>query len=342
MVETSTATMALAEKLAGGAGLSKPSHVTHLSGGKNNRVFRVDLADGTAVLLKCYFSDPRDRRDRRTAEWDFLQLAWSKGLRTLPQPLATDAGTAASLLAFLPGTKLSASELTAAHVDAAISFVLALNAEPRHLDRLALGSEACLSLAQHLDTVERRVSRLAKLDPNAPHVEQAAAFVADELAPAWSQLRARIEREAKSSGLQLDQELGSAEQCISPSDFGFHNALVNGEGAVAFIDFEYAGRDDPAKLVSDFFCQPEIPVPLSHHARFVERLDRHLQAGPHFSTRAGLLLDAYRVKWTCIILNDFLPVGASRRAFAVDGSLYQRCEQQLAKAKSKLGEIAIT
>ena len=30
--------------------------------------------------------------------------------------------------------------------------------------------------------------------------------------------------------------------------------------------------------------------------------------------RAHSLLDAYRVKWACIILNDFLPLGSARRA----------------------------
>ena len=58
--------------------------------------------------------------------------------------------------------------------------------------------------------------------------------------------------------------------CLSPSDFGFHNALVDDDGQVTFLDFEYAGRDDPAKLVSDFFCQPEIPVPLDYHATFID------------------------------------------------------------------------
>ncbi len=40
---------------------------------------------------------------------------------------------------------------------------------------------------------------------------------------------------------------------VSPSDFGFHNALLDDGGAISFLDFEYSGRDDPAKLDLRFF-----------------------------------------------------------------------------------------
>ncbi len=55
--------------------------------------------------------------------------------------------------------------------------------------------------------------------------------------------------------------------------------------------------------------------------------------------RCRILLDAYRIKWTCIILNDFLPVGAARRAFADAGAWAMRCAEQLDKAEAKLAEI---
>jgi hypothetical protein len=53
-----------------------------------------------------------------------------------------------------------------------------------------------------------------------------------------------------------------------------------------------------------------------------------------------MLLDAYRIKWTCIILNDFLPLGAARRAFADAGAWAARCASQLAKAEAKLAGLA--
>ena len=45
-----------------------------------------------------------------------------------------------------------------------------------------------------------------------------------------------------------------------------------------------------------------------------------------------LLLDAYRIKWICIMLNEFLPLDAARRAFADQGARAIRCREQLDKA----------
>ena len=61
-------------------------------------------------------------------------------------------------------------------------------------------------------------------------------------------------------GLPSERPLDQQDRCLSPSDFGFHNALAQGE-TVRFIDFEYAGWDDPAKTVCDFFHHPGVPVP---------------------------------------------------------------------------------
>ena len=135
----------------------------------------------------------------------------------------------------------------------------------------------------------------------------------DALLPAWSAVKARLDRRrARRRILRWTSCCDADDCCLSPSDFGFHNALVDETGRLSFLDFEYAGRDDPAKLVSDFFCQPEIPVPLRYHAGFVARLAEGLELDEAGRARCRMLLDAYRVKWTCIILNDFLPLG--RRA----------------------------
>ncbi len=334
--QTEASLLALADRLADSAGRGPARAVSRLAGGKNNQVYRVESAAGS-LLLKRYFTDPRDTRDRLRAEWDFLTYAWSRGIRSVPAPLAADATAHAALYDFVEGRKLRASELVPAHIDAAIDFVLALNASPRAT--LAPGSEACFVLSEHVATIERRIARLAILDPDVPHVREATSFVSGRLLPAWNTVKSRLVSGARAAGLSIEQMLGPDDCCLSPSDFGFHNALVDDAGKVTFLDFEYAGRDDPAKLVSDFFCQPEIPVPVSHHAHFIDRMTTGLALNEAAIARCRLLLDAYQVKWTCIILNDFLPVGAARRAFADAGAWDARCADQLAKAAAKLAAL---
>jgi len=334
---TAEALLALTSKLMASAGRGEPRALSRLAGGKNNQVYRVDTGMERPLVLKRYFIDARDQRDRLGAEWNFLSAAWSRGIRCIPEPLAYDATAHAALYGFVEGRKLTAAEVASAHVDTAIDFVLAVNARPRA--ELAPASEACFSLSEHIATVERRVARLAALDPGAPHARDARLFVSSRLKPAWEAVKSRLAVEASQAGLAMHDRLSPADCCLSPSDFGFHNALVDEAGRLSFLDFEYAGRDDPAKLVSDFFCQPDIAVPLAYHAAFIARLADGLMLEAKGRARCRLLLDAYRIKWTCIILNDFLPLGDARRTFADESDRATRCAAQLAKADTRLSGL---
>ncbi len=331
---------ALAARLVCSAGRRAPIAINPMTGGGNNRLLRLTMADGDDLVLKCYFTSPHDPRDRLGAEWEFLSYAWSRGVRSVPEPLRFDRAARAALYRFMPGRRPAASEVDADLIDAAAAFVLELNRPPRTRNAVRSASEACFSLAQHLSRVDRRIERLATLDPDAPCRERAEQFIAHKLRPQWVRVRERIARDGLALGLNLDEPLRDNEICLSPSDFGFHNALIDGAGGVVFTDFEYAGRDDPAKLICDFFCQPEIPAPIAYYQRFAARIVEGLELPRSHADRCQALLDAYRIKWVCIILNDFLPVGAARRAFADAGARAERCAVQLAKADEKLAQLS--
>jgi hypothetical protein len=249
----------------------------------------------------------------------------------------------------VPGRRIAPGEVTAAHLDAAVDFIIAVNRPPRAATAVPIASEACFTLADHVATVERRVQRLGAIDPDAPLREAAERFVTTDLEPVWATVRRRIEAVAGRIGLDFDAQLAPEDVVISPSDFGFHNALLQhaagqepagqGRARLTFIDFEYAGRDDPAKLICDFFCQPQVPVPPWHFDRFVGRVLAGLGLGQSHESRCRLLLDAYRIKWACIMLNDFLRLGAARRAFADGRAREERCADQLARAIEAIGAL---
>jgi hypothetical protein len=331
--------LALADRLTRLAGLGRVCLTSPLRGGRNNQVFRLEMESGAPLVLKRYFFDSRDGRDRCGAEWNFLDRAWRNGIRAIPQPFVRDEAAHAALYSFLPGRKLTAAELTPAQVDAAADFVLAINATPhRHA---APASEACFCIADHLAIVERRLNRLAELDPEAPHRAKAERFVSRQLRPVWEAVRLHVTRESRKLGLDIDRRLRDSECCLSPSDFGFHNALAAEDGRISFLDFEYAGQDDPAKLVVDFFSQPQIPVPLRYFDGFVARLALGLRFDTSMKARCRLLLDTCRIKWVCIMLNDFLPIDAARRSFADGTGRDIRCARQLEQATAKLDEILV-
>jgi hypothetical protein len=272
-----------------------------LPGGANNRVFRVRFPEKSA-LLKAYFQHPGDKRDRLGAEFSFSKFAWDVGLRCLPEPLACDRQNHLGLYEFIEGEPVR--EATKDAVQQALTFFHDLNRYRASAKNLPAASEACFSVAEHLTTVERRVTALNGVEDVA-----AATFVRDELLPCWREIVGKIPADTT-----------PVERCVSPSDFGFHNALREASGRLRFIDFEYAGWDDSAKMICDFFCQPAVPA----SRKFLPMFEP--------PERAVALLPVYRVKWCCIMLNDFLPVGSKRRQYAGRGDR----GRQLEKARQAL------
>lgn len=322
-----------AERLLGNAGLGALSSIRSIQGGGNNRVFCVTTDAGTRVLLKAYFQSPGDPRNRFLHEQAFHRLAAERGISCVPKVFGWDEEHRLGLFEFVDGRKLDPCEVDTAAVDACSDFFCALNStrdgEPSSTD-LPAASEACFSIEEHLQVVERRVQRLVAAG-KAGMREDACALIAGELLPRWETVRASILQRGHSR-----ESLPERMRCFSPSDFGFHNALLSTRGLV-FFDFEYSGKDDPAKMACDFFCQPEIPVPENLLPAFLERTLLSNWSKEDYSARVLALLPAYRIKWTCIILNVFVPLDANRRRFANASLLSdESLARQLDKARNQI------
>jgi hypothetical protein len=232
--------------------------------------------------------------------------------------------------------------VTVEHVDQAIDFYQELN---RHKDdalarTLPRASEACFTLDEHLACVAMRIERLEALEDSTPEGGEASRLVHEALIPAWQQIRDRTLSKAAEWGMMPNEPLPRQDERLSPSDFGFHNAILASDGRLRFIDFEYAGWDDPAKTICDFLCQPAVPVPGTFADHFAAAVASDLSDPEWHLRRVALLRDVYRVKWCCIMLNEFLPVDRQRRRFAQDAPAEEgRKRAQLHKVGHALREL---
>lgn len=306
-----------------------------IPGGANNRVFKA-RANGRSWAVKAYFHTKEDTRDRFAAERAFYAWACRHAPGRVPEPLGWDRERRLGLFEHIEGRKLAPGEVDATAIDSAIDFVERLNAGRRFPEAQALpvAAEACFSLSDHMERIGFRVRRLRQI-PALTEIDQAALdWVEEDLIPAWQRAEARIKAVGTT---RFSEPLNAEERCLSPSDFGFHNALRAADGRLVFFDFEYAGWDDPAKLVCDFFCQPSIPANLAFWPRMAEAAQRLFPIREGLAERAALLLPAYQVKWCAILLNEFLPAHQSRRRFALrDASDSERKAAQLEKARAML------
>ena len=304
----------------------------------NNRVFAV-ITGERRYAVKVYFRHPADVRDRLHAEYAFLTCTARAGIRCVPRPVACDTRHGIGVYEYVEGRKLETAEIDMACIDEAAEFISRLNHKSTHVvgRDLPNASEACFSIDEHFTMVDRRITRFNAMD-NTEEVDREARGFISALGARWQQAKAEILQGMQSAGIDPGEAL--VDRCISPSDFGFHNALATADRGICFIDFEYAGWDDPAKLVGDFFSHPAVPVNVAYFDRFVETAMGYVPRPAALVARARLLFPVFQIKWCCIILNEFLPDSACRRQFADPGrDLAARKRGQLAKAVTLFEQI---
>jgi Phosphotransferase enzyme family. len=325
--------MAVAIKLAHEMGLSGDVMLERLSGGRNNQVFKMMVND-QRFLLKSYFVHDDDPRDRLGNEFSFLRFAWDKGIRCIPQPLAADKKQHVAIYEFVEGERLTESDISEDFIKQTIRFVLELNKckQTEEAIKLPFASEACFSIGEHINCVERRLSRLYEIEPYDLVRNDAQGFIQGKLKPCWLTMKKNIFEELGNSANAINDVIDNNERCLSPSDFGFHNALLEKNGNLRFVDFEYAGWDDPVKLICDFICQPELPVSETYGLQLMEGIIVSFDQPKPIKQRAERLIPVHRFKWCCILLNEFRAEDRQRRHHAgLDSE--NLLEQQLDKAK---------
>ena len=294
-----------------------------VTGGANNRLFRVS-GTNTEAIVKAYHHSSSDHRDRFAAEHQFYHLH----LPNTPKPLAWDAEGRLAVFSMIHGRKLTTAEVTESDVLQCIDWICKIQsarALPEAAD-VALAADACLSIEDHVKLVERRLQRLVNAHSDD---EEFNSFVKEALVPHIEDLAARVREEA---GAVIDIPLPMEHRVLSPSDFGFHNALKDEEGHLWFFDFEYAGWDDPAKLICDFFCQPQVPVSIEYAGLFLNEVAKITSDGD-LQRRFKMLQPLHAAKWACILLNEFIKTDAERRQFA---GLSDRRAEQLEKSRHML------
>ncbi|NOX34935.1 MAG: aminoglycoside phosphotransferase family protein [Deltaproteobacteria bacterium] len=296
--------------------------------GGNNRVYRL-IADNDQYILKRYYVSHDDHRSRLSAEYIFLEFVREISVRNVPKPVFCDPARHLALYQYIEGKKPGKNEIGKMHVINALNFIEAINirndTDTRSALRIGMASDYCPHIREYVNSVNERVKRLSLISFDAQINKRAKEFIFNTVIPEWEKIKAKIRNSKRKY-----PDLLEADLILSPSDFGFHNSIVNPAGDIFFIDFEYAGWDDPLKMVCDFFCQPERPVPLKYLEYFIERTERMVCPAYDFRGKIMLLLPLFRIKWCCIVLNDFLNIDFKRRQYAFFNE--DRREKQLAKA----------
>jgi len=303
--------------------------------GGNNRVLAVRLADGREVLMKRYLVDARDGRDRAGAEFAALQLMWSAGMRQAARPIHKDPAGAFAIHSLLPGRPLAERRITRAHVDQALRFLGKLQTLRGKAGRIASAADSRNCLADYPRHLERRLARIEAGLPRA--TPEARALVKKRVRPAMDALISDFKRRC---GAELHAKLPRSTEILSPSDFGFHNAVEGPGGTLRFVDFEYFGWDDPAKLAADFSHHAGQRVTPALKKRFRDGFAKLVRDRRGFERRLALVDGLVAFEWILIVLNVLTPESLTRRRFSDpkrDASVLVR--ERLRRAKAMLRRL---
>ncbi len=300
-----------------------------LHGGINNQVFScsVGARSPKRFVIKGYA--PKGLTDRMLAEVQFLRYAQQVAPRYVPKLLAEDEGYRCVVLEYLDGQSypigLSPSEQDVMHAGC---FFRLLNADQllakKYIKQQA--AEGFLRVTEHLENVFIRLNQLNVEQLSIKFRSQAILLVQNifqEFEILADQIRALIDKD------QIQDAINPEDCCVSPSDFGFHNAF-RASNQVKFFDFEFAGWDDPAKTVVDFYLQPRMPVSSELAKLFFRSVIPF--GGEQLRTRSAVLGPILRLKWLCIMLSVLQPdrlqqMKAITRDSIGEGFIKQRLEE---------------
>ncbi len=314
-----------------------------IGGGRNSRVYKVPCADGTNYVAKHYFRDNFDHRNRLGVEFNTLQFLWQHNLTCVPKPIAMNLEQGWGIYEFIPGKKISSEEVTSDDITVAGQFLANINqlkARPGST-LFSPASEACFSLQAMVASIEQRLQRLKAVPQQTVIEHKLHDFLQQQFRPAFEKIVKWCKYTLNRHGFSFYADLSPEERILSPSDFGFHNALRLDDGQIVFIDFEYFGWDDPAKTVADFLLHPGMSLSHDLQREFVLTMPEVFTGHPNLLGRVELVYPLFGLKWCTILLNEFVPEYLQRREFADQERIEreQRQQQQLIKAEALLAKI---
>lgn len=237
-----------------------------------------------------------DDRDSLDSEFSNLQFLWGNGEHCIPEPIMADRNARYAVYEFIEGEKITSEQVTNFDIDFAVNFLIRLNRlkEKNNSKCVPPASEACFSVQDIVKVVEFRLHRLSIQQSLEPQYRTLNEFLTNEFIPSFEQITKWCKLILKKSGMSFVSYLDPDQRTLSPSDFGFHNSLRRSDSQLIFMDFEYFGWDDPAKMITDFLLHPAMDLNKNLRQRFFTNIVGHFKNQNQLKRRIEILLSFIR------------------------------------------------
>jgi len=306
------------------------AQIVPLSGMGNSKIYKV--FDGTSYFaLKFYPDLARDDRKRLKTESEACLFLRDKGLPNVSKPIAISHELNMGLYEWIDG--IEPRSYSERDIVQALEFIQKLSAISRQniTAEFLPASEACLSASDLYIQIERRLANLNSVKDNYPELSF---FLQNDWLPLFEQFR--VWASYMFPTRKTESRLPPSKQILSPSDFGFHNAIRVADESLVWIDMEYFGWDDPVKLTADFLLHPGMQLTTDQKKKWLKGCMDLFEQDEDFISRFSYSWGLYGFRWSLIILSEFLNEGWNKRLYANQELLdqkHKRLSIQLDKAK---------
>lgn len=307
-------------------------------GGRNSKVYKIFCGNPERVfIVKQYYRDDSDKRDRINVEFNALNFLWDNGVRVIPRPIAANPEKGYAVYEYIEGSNIDPKNINNCDISQVVEFLALLKNLTEKKDSMYFpdASEACFAINDIHYNLELRLGRLKSIKNSLLQV-----FLKNELLPLQEQIFFKTKQLACRNN-SFYSPLTRDEKTFSSSDFGFHNALKDERGKIFFLDFEYFGWDDPAKTICDFLLHPAMQLNGQLQGLFLQKIIPVYNTMQTLKERLITVYPLYILKWCVILLNEFLPERLARRRFSLEKTLDTKKIQaeQLQKARLMLKKV---
>ena len=270
-------------------GIDDPVLEDYCSQSYNNLVAKVSFG-GKYYAVKSYkLPHKNDIRNRYQAEVNFLDYC-SKftDATNIPVLEAKYDDISCSILSWIDGVKIKKFEIS--NIIEIAEFIEQINENSSHIKRFNLGnaSEYCELSTTVSENTLNEIKRLMSYTSESKVIE-----LMDKL-----QNKAQTEYN-KLSDLKDKSWWKEKEFIVSPSDIGIQNCLSSSNNLV-FIDFEYAGLDDMAKLINDLVHQPNHEFNEIEENIIINEIQKRNICSDSWKQRYDDLREIIKIRWEII------------------------------------------
>jgi hypothetical protein len=269
----------------------------------NNRLFQGSSPENSSLILKSYSNNKEDERKRGVKETKAYNLLEKHGLTNTPKLIFHDSNLNFSCLSYIEGQIGTEVEYQPWMGDKMVEFMLKLN-EVYLNDSSSpyeYATDGRNSFADYTTIIERRFAAIREGIEHSNELKTFFLPTINELA----EYKVKVFEQFASGASKLSNFMNTpferSQLTLSPSDFGLHNMKVD-QKEVFFLDFEYFGVDDPAKLWADFYHHIGFELAKEERLRLIKRYAASTPCNG-FSTRIQLVEPLIQLEWVLIVLN---------------------------------------